>query len=151
MGNLLETNWSPSKLENLIILGSPMHDWDEIYVEQDYGIFKKTEMEQLMHDDRYRYMITIKDWSVDFTVDKESIERSFNQFYWVFFNLHPEFDMSYILPNNSFSIFSSDLFIYILLFFEFNYKLLFLYCRFPALNKIQVDHENAIPNDDDIR
>ncbi|KAH7679458.1 SRR1-like domain-containing protein [Dioscorea alata] len=99
VANLLETNWSPSKLDNLIILGSSMHGWAKSYDQPDYRILKKTEINRVKEEDQYRYMNTIKDFTVDFTVDKEYIQLPLNQFYWVFFNLQPEFDINPILPS----------------------------------------------------
>lgn len=107
VANLLETNWSSSGLNNLIILGSSMHDWCKSYEGPDYGIFFQSEITRLERDDRHRYMQTIKDWSIDFTVEKQNMQMPFNLFKWVFFNLQSKLDINSFLPSNSHNIYIS--------------------------------------------
>ena len=69
------------------------------YDQPNYGVLKKTEKVRLKEKDRYRYMNTIKNFTVDFTSNKEDIQLSLNQVYWVFFNLQSKFDINSILPS----------------------------------------------------
>ncbi|KAJ0981174.1 hypothetical protein J5N97_009429 [Dioscorea zingiberensis] len=111
VANLLEANWSPSKLENLIILGTSLHKWGRTYEEcPDVITIEESETEKLVSNDRLRYIRTIKDWSVEFVIDDGHQWCPFQQICWVFINLHSGIDLNSILPD------------------------------FPTISKIQVDH-----------
>ncbi|KAJ0981314.1 hypothetical protein J5N97_009569 [Dioscorea zingiberensis] len=53
VANLLEVNWSSSRLKNLIILGVSMHNWNGTYDEPYYEMFHIDETEKLTANDRW--------------------------------------------------------------------------------------------------
>ncbi|KAJ0981169.1 hypothetical protein J5N97_009424 [Dioscorea zingiberensis] len=96
VANLLETNWSPSHLENLIILGTSLHVWGK--TSPDVVRLEESEAEKLLSNDRLRYIRMIRDWSVEFIIDDGHQWHAFQQICWVFINLHSGIDLNSLLP-----------------------------------------------------
>ncbi|KAJ0980537.1 hypothetical protein J5N97_008792 [Dioscorea zingiberensis] len=119
VANLLEANWSSSMLDNLMILGTSMHEWVEERPDVISLPVITSEIERLTSNDRLRYIHTIKDWSIEFAIDEGHKFSPFRQLYWIFFNLDAGIDINSLLPS------------------------------FSTLDKIQVDHLDVKPIPDD--
>ncbi|KAH7680001.1 SRR1-like domain-containing protein [Dioscorea alata] len=96
VANLLEVNWVPSKLENLIILGTSMHHWANLKEQPDPEF---DELEKLTINDRLRYTQAIYESSVNFAIYKGDDCWPFHNLHWIFFNLHPGIDFNELLPS----------------------------------------------------
>lgn len=99
VANVLEVNWVPSKLENLIILGTSMHHWANLKEQPDPPEPEYDELEKLVINDRLRYMRAIYESSANFAIYKRDDCWPFNNLHWIFFNLHPGIDFNELLPS----------------------------------------------------
>ncbi|KAJ0981233.1 hypothetical protein J5N97_009488 [Dioscorea zingiberensis] len=84
VGNLLEVNWSPLLLENVIILGNGLHSWDHTNFGE--GIESMA--------DRLWYLHKTRSWRTEYPIDQNNRSKSFERLSWQFFHLLPGDDLN---------------------------------------------------------